>query len=127
MSKRSFSKEELKMPEENFGMSRQQVPTSYFGLLLGILIVFLACILVGLYLWAQMLQKNTAPVVIDESPRPTAEENNEPESTNAEADVQVFETLSTSDEISAIEADLDSTNTDTFDSDLTAIEEAIAE
>ena len=54
--------------------------------------------------------------------RPTAEENNEPESTKAEAEVETMQALSTSDSLSAIEADLDNTELDELDSELQAIE-----
>ena len=52
----------------------------------------------------------------------TAEENNEPESTTADAQVQALETVSTSNEIEAIEADIESTDLDELDAELEAID-----
>lgn len=113
---------EMKMPEESFGNLGTKESTSYLGMVLGILIVVLILILGGLYIWGETIQKQLSPSTEVQVERPTAEENNEPESTNAEADVEILETTSTSDEITSIEADLGSTNLDTLDSDLTAID-----
>lgn len=110
------------MPEERFGVTESHEKTSYVGIILGVLIVVLMLILAGLYMWSQLLQNQSPVVVPQESARPSAEQNNEPESTNAEADVQVLQTMSTSDEISTIESDLDSTNLDGIDAELTAID-----
>lgn len=118
-----FSKEELKMPEESFGTIATEEHSSHLAVILGLLIVFLMLILAGLYIWGEYLQEPpvaqqvTLPVT-----RPTAEENNEPESTNAEAEVETMSALSTSDEISAIEADIAGTNVDNLMSEETAIE-----
>ena len=114
-----ISTEEFKMPEEKFGITKLQEPPSHFGIILGVLIVVLAILLGGLYLWSTSLQ---VPVVAPVVQRPTPEENNEPESNNAEADVQILQTLSTADEITAIEADIDSTNLEEMDAELQAIE-----
>lgn len=54
--------------------------------------------------------------------RPTPETNREPESPTAYAEVQSLNTLSPSDELSAIEADLKSTNLDTLDKEMVIIE-----
>jgi len=124
--KMKFSKSELKMPEENFGGAQESKQPSFLGITLGLLIIALVVILGGLYLWGEELQKQATPLP-DEVTRPTAEENNEPESNNAEADVQVLETLSTSDEIAAIEADLESTNLDTLTNDLPTIDGILGE
>jgi cytoskeletal protein RodZ len=126
--KPTFTNEELKMPEEAFGSSGPLPQSSHFGIVLGALILILTTILIGLYVWAKTLQGNMALVEqIPESSRPTAEENNEPESTNAEADVQVLETQSTSDELGPIEADLESTNTETFEAEINAIDAELEE
>jgi hypothetical protein len=58
----------------------------------------------------------------DTSLRPTAEMNKEPETTNAVAEVDSFGALSTSDEITAIEADLESTNLGELETELLQIE-----
>jgi hypothetical protein len=54
--------------------------------------------------------------------RPTAEMNQEPETTNAEAQVESYGALSTSDEISALEADLGSTDITNLEIELQQID-----
>lgn len=121
MSKKVFKDDELKMPEESFGDGQTQVKHSYVGIILALLIIALLAILAGLYVWVDMIQKQVPPPVV-ETQRPTPEENNEPESNNAEADAEVLQVTSTSDEIGAIEADLESTRLDELDADLNAID-----
>ena len=109
----------MKMPEDPIG-GAPDTQLSVLGPILAVLIILLVLLLGGLYLWSNTLQDPLPePVPVE---RPTAEENNEPESNNAEAEVQTLETVSTSDEISAIEADLDSTNLDELDAELNAID-----
>lgn len=116
------------MPEEHFGAKTTSDQPSFIGIILGILIIVLMAVLGGLYLWgAQLQQQLTAPLPELTPTRPSDEENNEPESNNAEADVQVLQTLSTSDEISAIEADIESTNLDTLDAEITTLDGAFGE
>ena len=108
---------EMKMPAGSIDPTTEK---SSMGIILGVLIVVLVLILGGLYLWGTTLQQAApAPTPVE---RPTAEENNEPESENAEADVETLETVSSSDEIAAIEADLDATDLDALDAELQAIE-----
>jgi cytoskeletal protein RodZ len=90
------------------------------ALILILLITALFCILIGLFLWFKASQ--TPPVALPTPTRPTAEINNEPESTTAEAQTESFGAMSTSDEIEAIEADLESTNLDSLESELLQIE-----
>jgi hypothetical protein len=54
--------------------------------------------------------------------RPTPDMNREPESPTAYAQVDSLNTLSTSDDLGAIEADLESTNLESLTQDLNAIE-----
>lgn len=112
---------EMKMPEQNFGPAPEEPHSSTLGAILVALIVILLLILGGLYLWGSILQNDPGPELPDPV-RPTAEENNEPESTNAEADVSNYEAVSTSDEIDAIEADLESTDMEALDAEMMAIE-----
>lgn len=122
-----IAEEELKMPEEPIGGTAEPEQRSSVTLLvLGVLVVLLALILVGLYLWSTMLQNETPPPS-EPATRPTAKENNEPESNNAEADVQALETMSTSDELSAIEADIESTDLDDIDAEMNQIEAELEE
>jgi uncharacterized protein HemX len=116
----TISDSEMKMPEEHFGVTAgKSKDTTHLGIILGILIVLLVLILGGLYLWGTTLQNIPE---IQEVQRPADEENNEPESTTAEAQVQALETVSTSNEIDAIEADIESTNLDELDAELEAID-----
>lgn len=124
MSKPLFTRDELKMPAEGFGTKPQNNTPSYIGIILGILIVMLVLILGGLYLWGELILKNQQTVPVD-TLRPTASENNEPESNNAEADVETLGAMSTSDEIDAINADLESTTINELDADLNAIDAEI--
>ena len=119
-----FSKNEFKMPEERFGGGDVQTEQpSHIGVILGVLVLLLMVILGGLYLWGTSMQNQQNLPVVDSTPqRPTAEENNEPESTNAETDVEIDAALSTSDELSAIQADIDSTRMDTLNKEIPAIE-----
>ena len=57
--------------------------------------------------------------------RPTAEMNNEPESTTAEARTGATDVVSTSDELDALQADIESTSFDDIDDGFTAIENEI--
>ncbi len=89
---------------------------SHTGPILGILVIALVLIFIGLYLWGGMLGPQVEP--IQEVPIV----NNEPETPRAVADQAILETLSPSDEVSAIEADLSSTNFDSLDAELTTID-----
>lgn len=124
--KTRFPKSELKMPEERFGVSVMR--PSHKGIIIGVLILCLVLILGGLYAWGEYIKQQQALSAIQSAAqRPTADENNEPESTNAEAEVENITTMSTSDELDAINTDLQSTVIlETLDADLTAIEAELA-
>lgn len=109
--------EELKMPET---YTETEEPHSQLSIVLGVLIVLLLLILGGLYLWGTTLSQPTPEP--ENTSRPTAAENNEPEANNAEADTAAMDAVSTSDEIEAIEADVEATNLDEIDAELNAIE-----
>ncbi len=87
----------------------------HLGPVLGALILALVLILGGLYLWGSKLNEEVTPV-------PDTLINNEPETPRAAADQAIMETVSISDELSAIEADLGSSNLDSLDTDITAID-----
>ena len=114
------------MPEERFGVS--EIRPSHKGVIIGILIVCLILILGGLYAWGEFIKQQQALSEIQNRvQRPTAEENNEPESTNAEAEVENIVAMSTSDELDTINTDLQSTVIlETLDADMTAIEAEFA-
>lgn len=89
----------------------------YLGPIIGVLFVLLVLILGGLYIWGSMLTKDAEPGTI-----PRQIENNEPETPRAEADTQILNTVSSSDDIDAIEADLESTDLDSLDAELDEID-----
>jgi len=96
---------------------QNEVSHAHVGPILGMLVVVLILILGGLYLWGALLTKN--------APAPTPERqlpNNEPETTRANADRQIFDTVSASKELDAIYADLESTNLDSLEADLEQID-----
>lgn len=100
--------------------------TSYFGIMIGVLIVVLIMIIGGLYLWQQSLEESAKIIQVPEVTRPTAVQNNEPESTNAEADVETLQAMSTGDDIDLIQADLESTQIQDLGTDLQTIDSEIA-
>lgn len=117
-----ISHEEMKMPENSTVSAAPAAPRQapVNGIIIAILALLLIFILGGMYYWfSQLTAQNAIPV---EPERPTAEENNEPESTTAEAAVETQGALSTSDEIAAIEADIAATDLDSLDAELTAID-----
>lgn len=121
---RNNQDQDMKMPEQVFtDTPAEPEPPSVSGALIVAIIIVLVVILGGLYLWSMSLNQS-----YDESPsvtRPTAEENNEPESTQAEAEVASQAAVSTSDELSPIEADLSATNLDSLDAELQIVEDEI--
>jgi hypothetical protein len=98
--------------------------TSYFGMTLSFLIIMLMVILAGLYVWNEEMKNNKNIVPFATITRPSAQENNEPESTTAEAEVETLGAMSTSDELGAIESDLVGTpfETEVFEASLQNIE-----
>lgn len=111
------------MPEElNIKNTSPKTPSfserhhGNLGLMLGALILLVVIILGGLYLWGQSLSKN------DPAFQERVIPNNEPETPRAIVDTQILETLSPSDDLGAIEADLNSTNLDSIDADMTTID-----
>ncbi len=91
------------------------------GPILVLLVVLLLAILGGMYRWFILLD-NDIPA-ISAGLRPSAAENNEPESTSAEARAEAMGVVSNSNEIPAIEADIDSTTElDSLENELNAIE-----
>jgi len=115
-----ISDEELKIPSAATKNSPSK--ETHLIALLGILIVVLILILAGLYLWNTTLTTTREVAPVNDATRPTAEENNEPESTTAEAEVETMNTMSSSNSLEAIEADLEATSLDSLDTELTTIE-----
>lgn len=118
-----FENEEMKMPEN---MIPLPVETKSDNVITGPLLIVLATLLVlilgGMYYWFITISSQTEPLPTPTTERPTAEQNNEPESTTAEAQTKTIETTSPSDEIIAIEADLESTDFENLDAELNTID-----
>jgi hypothetical protein len=105
-------------PQKNNGGAADDLGVSHahVGPILGILVIVLVLILGGLYLWGAMLSKQATPALERVIP------NNEPETTRANTDRQIMDTTSSSNDLDAIYADLESTNLNDLDTDLTQIE-----
>lgn len=121
MSNEPIMPEEKKSDSPYVDMGPRDGEPSHLGVTIGILITLLAMVFIGLYIWGQMMASETIPTG-PTIQRPTAAENNEPESTTAEARTEVLNVVSTSDELSAIEADLEATMMGDIESDISAIE-----
>lgn len=89
---------------------------SHIAPILGVLLIVLVLILGGLYLWGAALTEEQ----YREEERMIP--NNEPETTRANADAEILETVSSSDSLDAIETDIESTNLDSLDAELTTME-----
>ena len=95
-----------------------EVHHHHLGPVLAVMLVILALILGGLYLWGSTLVEPE----VNSAKAQRVIPNNEPETRRANADAKILETVSSSDELSAIEADLMSTNLGSLDADLNAAE-----
>lgn len=113
--------EDMKMPQNSAPMIDESAEKPVRGPVILLLGVLLLAVLVGLAMWFTDINKapSVAPAPVE---RPTDEQNNEPESTTAKAQTDNLEVVSTSDEISAIEADIEATDIEALDAELEAIE-----
>lgn len=97
-------------PEQNKELAQAVSPRMILAL-----VVVVTVVIVGvLYVWGSQLSPNDL-VDKDLTQKYT---NNEPETPRAKADVQASTVLSSSDEVSAIEADITSTNVSGVDTDI---------
>lgn len=110
---------QMYVPEENDTVHHEEPIAN--GPVILLLVVLLIAILGGMYYWFMMLETNEVPME-ETITRPSAEENNEPESTTAEAQADAMTVMSSSDEINAIEADLETTDLNSLDTEMQAIE-----
>lgn len=118
-----FVEEEMKMPENTTPLYETEEKTAVRGPVILVLGVALLAVLIGLVLWFMNISNTPEPTPTPTPiERPTPEENNEPESTTAEAQTDNLEAVSTSDEITAIEADIEATDLEALDAELEAIE-----
>ncbi len=113
----------MKMPDTAMQTraGKTDIPHREFGIIIWLLIGVLALLLIGLFLWYRSLETQTVRAPLDAT-RPSAAENQEPESRNAVVDVDTFRTMSNSDELKTIDADLESTRLDSLAAEQTAIE-----
>jgi len=120
---------ELKMPEENFlGTESEAKTKKALPIILIVIILMLLVVLGGLLWWGVVLTRPTpAPETIPTVTRPTPEENNEPESTNAEAEASVIRTISSSVALKDIKADLTSTDFTNLTKEMVTIDNLINE
>ncbi len=118
----NFEGEVMHMPET---VATESVPVAQKKILslpiIILLVVILITLLGGMGYWYYKVLSIEPSIPINPV-RPTAEENNEPESTTAEARTQATNVVSTSDELDAITADLESTNMEELLLETTAIE-----
>lgn len=117
----NFDGEKMKMPSEsNVAVHEDNATRETKGIFIFGMVAALLVILIGLIYWYVTATVPTETAV--EPLRPTAEMNQEPETTTATAQVESFGAMSTSDELTAIEADLESTGLDSLDAELTQID-----
>ena len=115
----NFEGEKMKLPSIR-PAGREVSGTGVQSVIILILLLVLTAILVGLFLWYRTgFAPTNTPL---DNLRPTAEQNKEPETPTAVAQVESMNALSTSDELATIEADLESTLLDSLESELTQIE-----
>lgn len=119
----------MKLPESGHLPSglhaESRLPKKEFGLVIWALVVVLGIMLVALVVWYLYLSQQPETVTAS-SLRPTPEQNREPESRNAQTDVRALGTLSTSRDLNAIEADLESTQLDGLVTELDRIQAELA-
>lgn len=123
ISEPNFDGEEMKVPAVMQVVAETNPNTSLVsGPILLLLFAILAAMLGGIYYWYTILMSEPLAII---PTRPTAEMNNEPESTTAEARTGATDVVSTSDELDALQADIESTRFDDIDDGFAAIETAI--
>jgi len=118
----NFEGEEMHLPTQSVSSAPEVATQTRFLTAPIIILLFLTlvAILAGFYYWYTIVMSQQ--VATDVTARPTAEQNNEPESTTAEARTSLMDVVSTSDELDAIAADAQSTNLEDLTNETTAIE-----
>lgn len=118
----NFENEEMHIPTRRVGTTTvaADTPRLLSAPIIVLLFLILLAILGGFYYWYTIvMQDQVVPTV---TTRPTAEQNNEPESTTAEARTGLMDVVSTSDELDAIAADAQSTNLEDLTTEINPIE-----
>ena len=109
------------MPEELSKNVKPHEASIARGVIIGLLVIVLVILACALYIWGSLLAKQAGEQVLFTPPT-----NNEPETPRADADIQILKTVRDSNDLSAIEADLGSTNLDGLDKELPLIEHDLA-
>ena len=105
-------------PENSYSdVLEPQEKNSHLMVMLAVLIVVLVVILCGLYIWGSFLTRD-----LSQTEPERLIENNEPETPRAKADAEIFQTVSTSDSLDAIDADVTSTDLNSLSSELDTME-----
>lgn len=116
----NFEGEVMKMPTESNTIATpngsKPVSKSLLVMLIGLLI------LVGGLMAYWYFVLNTTPQTAEAPTRPPVANNAEPETPTATAQTESFGAMSTSDEINAIEADIESTNLDSLEAEMLQID-----
>jgi flagellar basal body-associated protein FliL len=116
-----FEGEAMKIPQTYEAPEVVAEPTSVVNApIIILLITILLALLGGIYYWYLMLM--SAPAEAPTATRPTAAQNNEPESTTVEARTAATDVVSTSDELDAIAADVQSTSFEDVDTDVNNVQ-----
>ncbi len=105
------------VPTTSTGGVPTPAPTLTRGIVIGLLVIVLIILVCALYVWGSMISRDIEAPINFEAPI-----NNEPETPRADADVEILRTMSSSDEVASIEADLESTNLDSLDKELDLID-----
>ncbi len=117
----NFEGEPMHLPTSVGAQTAPAAPRALNIPIIILLILILVALLGGLGYWYyQVISIEITPQ--DTSTRPSIEANNEPESTTAEARTAATDVVSTSDELDAIIADIESTNLSELDLEMTTIE-----
>lgn len=88
------------------------------GPIIGIVVLVIALLLGALYLWSSMLVPATTEPVVEETPVTTEPE----EAPVLDPKTEAYGNTSASDEMTAIEADVESTDLEGLDAEMTAME-----
>ncbi len=117
----NFEGEEMHLPTAKVSsLPADDTPRLLTLPIIVLLFLILVAILGGFYYWYTIVMSEQ--VVTETGTRPTDEQNNEPESTTAEARTGLMDVVSTSDELDAISADAQSTNLEDLTSEIAPIE-----
>ncbi len=118
----NFEGEAMHMPEAKVSqpIEDDSAPRLLTAPIIVLLFLILVAILAGFYYWYTIVMSEQ--VITETGTRPTDEQNNEPESTTAEARTGLMDVVSTSDELDAIAADAQSTNLEDLTTEIAPIE-----